>query len=81
MSGDALPLVFTRGERAVFHAVDPMVPAADLVETIALYFGFRDGCAIGELRWLGENGPVPLDPDRPVGEQVPPEAEIELGPA
>lgn len=80
MSPEGLPLVFSRGERAVCHAVDPSTPVSELPSLLALYFG--DGHTEGaRLVWRSEEGLRPLEPGRPIGEQVPADAEIELEPA
>lgn len=77
MSEGPLALVFTCGERAVCHLVDPAAPAGEVSERVALYFAPAIAPA-GALVWRAEGGPRPLDPARPIGEQVPAEAEIEI---
>lgn len=72
-----LPLVVVRGERAVFHLLDPAVLAGELPARLALYFEPLGQAAEG-LVWNAHDGPRPLDPDRGIGEQVPPEAEVEI---
>lgn len=77
MTEGSLPLVFTCGERAVCHLVDPAAPARDLEARVALYFAPAVVPA-GGLVWRSSDGARPLDPARPIGDQVPAEAEIEL---
>lgn len=77
MTPDGLPLVFCRGERAVCHAVDPATPVADLPAILALYFGSPPSDET-RLVWRSDDGPRALEPGRPIGDQVPAEAEIEL---
>lgn len=80
MTDDALSLVFARGERAVCHTVDPTVPAGEVPSLLAWYLGGTGGEPI-RLVWISDDGPRPLLPERPIGEQVPADAEIELEPA
>ena len=77
MGAATLPLVFVRGERAVFHLLDPAVPAGELPGRLALYFESLV-VASARLVWNSDDGPRPLDPGRGIGEQVPPEAEVEI---
>lgn len=77
MGAATLPLIVVRGERAVFHLLDPAMPAGELPGRLALYFEPR-GSAAAELVWISDDGPRPLDPGRGIGEQVPPEAEVEI---
>jgi hypothetical protein len=72
-----LPLIVVRGERAVFHLLDPAIPAGELPGRLALYFE-PAGLVPARLVWNSVDGPRPLDPGRGIGEQVPPEAEIEI---
>ena len=76
MTDGSLPLVFTCGERAVCHLVDPAAPARDLETRVALYFA--PAAVPAGLVWRSGDGARPLDPARPIGDQVPAEAEIEL---
>lgn len=77
MSDGHLPIVIARGERAVCHVVDPSVTAAEIPSLLALYLGGSANRA-SRLVWLSEEGPRPLVPELPIGEQVPADAEIEL---
>lgn len=79
MSEDPLSVVVTCGERAVCHAVDPRVPAGELVREIALYLG---PLAVPRTVpfWRTSEGSHPLDPTIPIGVQVPADAEIDLRP-
>ena len=77
MRDSSLSLVVTCGERAVCHAVDPAIPAGELVRELALYFSPSVPLA-AQLLWRSEGGPRPLDLGAPIGAQVPPEAEIDL---
>lgn len=77
MSAATLPLIVVRGERAVFHLLDPDVPAGELPGRLALYFEPLV-VAPSRLVWNSDDGPRPLDPGRGIGEQVPPEAEVEI---
>jgi hypothetical protein len=76
----SLPLVVTCGERAVCHAVDATLPAGELAGVLALYLGSGTPPP-SRLVWRSAEGPRALDPALPIGSQVPPDAEIELGPA
>ncbi|HET9581287.1 MAG TPA: hypothetical protein VFP76_00530 [Gemmatimonadota bacterium] len=77
MGAETLPLIFVRGERAVFHLLDPALPAGELPARLALYF--EPGAhAPARLVWNSSDGPRPLDPGRGIGDQVPPEAEVEI---
>lgn len=75
-----LPLVFTLGERAVAHAVDPATPAGELAGLLALYLGVVPDPPCG-LVCKSPDGERSLDPHLAIGEQVEPEAEIEVRPA
>ncbi|HWC06229.1 MAG TPA: hypothetical protein VG799_03160 [Gemmatimonadota bacterium] len=77
MGAATLPLIFVRGERAVFHVLDPALPAGELPGRLALYFE-PPGVSRARLVWNSDDGPRPLDPGRRIGEQVPPEAEVEI---
>ena len=77
MGAPTLPLIVVRGERAVFHLLDPAVLAGELPERLAVYFE-PAALALARLVWNSDDGPRPLDPGRGIGEQVPPEAEVEL---
>lgn len=77
MTEDPLPIVIGRGERAVCHVVDPSVTAAEIPSLLALYLG-GSADEPSRLVWRSEDGPRPLLPDLPIGEQVPADAEIEL---
>lgn len=79
MGASTLPLIVVRGERAVFHLLDPAVPAGEVAGHLALYFE-PAGLSPARLVWNSVDGPRPLDPGRGIGEQVPPEAEIEIRP-
>lgn len=72
-----IPLVIVEGERAVLHLVEASLPVAELPGRLALYLE-PGGVPGRRLVWISADGPRPLDPDRTVGEQVPPEAEIEI---
>lgn len=80
MSEATLSLLFTQGERAVAHAIDPETPVREIPQRLALYLGSDGGGRSLGVVWLSDTGPVALDPGRPVGEQVPAEAVIELRP-
>lgn len=80
MTGGSLPLVFAHGERAVCHAVDPGMPAHQLLSLMSLYLAPVPPQP-GALVWRSDEGVRPLDPARPIGEQVPADALIEIGPA
>lgn len=80
MTDGALSLVFARGERAVCHTIDPALPAGEVPGLLAWYLGGSDGEA-WRLVWISDRGPRRLVPERPIGEQVPADAEIELEPA
>ncbi|HUP00710.1 MAG TPA: hypothetical protein VM737_04215 [Gemmatimonadota bacterium] len=81
MSGSSLPLVFVMGERAVCHLVDASAPAGDLLAQLPLYLA-TGSMPTGGWVWSTPLGQRPLDPARPIGEQVPAEAWIEaVGPA
>lgn len=77
MGAATLPLIFVHGERAVFHLLDPSLPVGELPGRLALYF---EPAAVARARlvWNSDDGPRPLDPGRGIGEQVPPEAEVEI---
>ncbi|HUP20711.1 MAG TPA: hypothetical protein VM778_12260 [Gemmatimonadota bacterium] len=76
MRGGELPLVFTLGERAVAHSVDPAVPAGEVPGLLALYLG---GVVRGaEMVHLASAGERRLDPLVAIGAQVGPDDEIEL---
>lgn len=78
MSRDTIPLVFVRGERAVCHRVDPAEPAGELARAVALYFAPDPGPS-GPPIWLCDEGPMSLDPEIPIGHQVPADARITFG--
>lgn len=80
MTREAIQLVFVHGERAVCHAVDPAVPAGELERIVGLYFapGTVGG---GPPTWVADDGPRSLDPEVPIGRQVPAEAWIAFGTA
>lgn len=75
-----LPLVFTLGERAVAHAVDPATPAGELAGLLALYLGVDPPEPCG-LVCRREDGERALDPLLAIGDQVESDAEIEVRPA
>lgn len=79
MTDGALSLVFARGERAVCHTIDPTLPAGEIPALLAWYLGGA-GSGSWRLVWVSDEGPRPLAPERPIGEQVPEDAEIELEP-
>lgn len=79
MSEPTLAIVVTCGERAVCHAVDPALPAGELLSELALYLGPAPPPATVLVRCTDERA-VPLDPHAPIGVQVPAEAEIDLRP-
>ena len=75
MSEASLALVLTCGERTVCHLVEPSAPVGELRSLVALYFAPH---AVPEgplFARAGEEERV-LDPALPIGEQVPPDAEI-----
>ena len=72
-----LPLVFILGERAVAHAVDPATPAGELPGLLALYLGAAPGSSSSLVCRLPD-GERCLDPALAIGEQVEPDAEIDL---
>lgn len=80
MTGETLPLVFAYGERAVCHAVDPGMPARQLLSRISLYLA-PGPAPCGALVWRSDEGARLLDLARPIGEQVPADALIEIGSA
>lgn len=72
-----IPLVIIEGERAVLHLVEAALPVGELPARLALYF--EPGRARGtKLVWIAAEGPRALDPGRSIGEQVPPDAELEI---
>ena len=77
MIDSSISLVVTWRERAVCHAVDPTIPAGQLAQELALYFGPSPPIPT-RLVWRSAEGPRPLDPGIPIGSQVHPEAEIDL---
>lgn len=58
------------------HAVDPDLPAGELAAALRLYLG-PPGASAAPV-WRAAGGPKPLDPALPLGDQVPPEAEIDF---
>lgn len=72
-----LPLVFTHGERAVAHVVDPATPAGEIPGLLALYLG-TPAARSTALVWRAPHGETALDPGVAIGHQVAPEAEIDL---
>lgn len=60
-------------------AVDPALPAGDLVAVLSLYFAPEDVPA-GALIWELPGEDRELDPARPIGQQVPADALIRLTP-
>ncbi len=69
--------MIVEGERAVFHVVDAGLPVGELPARLGLYLQpGRDPA--DRLIWISPEGPRLLDPRRAVGEQIPPEAEIEI---
>lgn len=72
-----IPLVIVEGERALLHVVEATLPAGELPARLSLYFESAPPGA-RSLVWLGSDGPRVLDPDRAIGEQVPPDAELEI---
>ncbi len=58
------------------HAVDPSRPVRELAGELALYLA-PESVPPGPLVWASPVGPRLLDPDRPIGEQVPANATIE----
>lgn len=75
MGEAGLALILTCGERVVCHLVEPSAPAGQLRELVALYFAPHPVPA-GPLRAKAGVEEIVLDPALPIGEQVPPEAEI-----
>lgn len=78
MTSSPLPLVFVFGDRAVSHAVDPERSPTELVDELSLYLDTVDGAPLRRAVVRSAEGRRPLDPGRPIGEQVAPDAEIEL---
>lgn len=78
MRRDTIALVFVQGERAVCHAVDRAAPAGELARDVALYFA-PDLRPSGPPVWLCDEGDRPLDPEIPIGRQVPADARIAFG--
>ncbi len=76
MAEPSLAVIVTRGERAVCHTVDPGLPAGELAGALTLYLGAAPAAAV--LVWRSESGPRALDPSLPLGEQIPPDAEIDI---
>lgn len=75
MSETSLVLVLTCGERTVCHLVEPSAPVGQLRDLVALYFAphpVPDGPLCARAR--GEE--LVLDSALPIGEQLPPDAEI-----
>ncbi|MDX1661554.1 MAG: hypothetical protein R3326_07165 [Gemmatimonadota bacterium] len=79
MSPESLSLVFAHGERAVCHTIDPSLPAGEVPSLLTWYLGGSPGETV-RLVWISDEGPRTLAPDRPIGDQVPDDAEIELEP-
>jgi hypothetical protein len=76
VSGGELPLVFTLGERAVAHSVDPALPAGEVPVLLSLYLG---GAVRGaEMVHVAAAGERRLDPLLAIGAQVAPDDEIDL---
>jgi hypothetical protein len=75
VSDSALPLVVTCGERVICHLVEPGVLAGELPGLVELYFA-PHGIGGGPPRARSAGGELELDPARPIGEQVAPDAEI-----
>lgn len=69
--------MIVEGERAVFHLVDAGLPAGELPARLGLYLEPHRAPA-DRLIWISPQGPRLLDPRRTIGEQIPPEAEIEI---
>lgn len=75
MSDSALPLVVTCGERVICHLVEPGALAGELPGLVELYFA-PHGIGGGPPRARSAGGELVLDPARPIGEQIAPDAEI-----
>jgi len=77
VSEATLALVLTCGERVVCHLIDPTALARELPALVELYFA-PEAVADGPLRARAGGAEIELDPGRPIGEQVSPDAEILL---
>jgi hypothetical protein len=77
VSEASLSLLLTNGERVVCHLVEPSTPAGELSALVDLYFAPHP-VASGPLRARAGDLEIRLDPALPIGEQVPPDAEIHL---
>ncbi len=75
MSDAKLALVLACGERMVCHLVEPSALAGELPGLVELYFAPGD-VAVGPLRARSAGIDIELDPALPIGDQVPPDAEI-----
>jgi len=70
-----MPLVLACGERTVCHLVEPSALAGELPALVELYFA-PAAMTAGPLRARSAGAEFELDPLRPIGDQVPPDAEI-----
>jgi len=75
VSEASLTLVLTCGERVVCHLVEPSAPAGELPALVGLYFAPHT-VPSGPLRVRAGEEEIVLDPALPIGQQVPPDAEI-----
>lgn len=75
MSEASLALVLTCGERVVCHLIEPSALASELPALVELYFA-PQAVTPGPLRARSAGEEIELDPGLPIGEQVPPDAEI-----
>lgn len=75
MSDASLALVLTCGERVVCHLIQPTALAGELPALVELYFA-PHAVAAGPLRARASGAEIELDPALPIGDQVPPDAEI-----
>lgn len=75
MSDAKLALVLACGERTVCHLVEPSALAGELPGLVELYFA-PGSVAAGPLRARTAGVEIELDPALPIGDQLPPDAEI-----
>lgn len=75
MRESSLALVLACGERVVCHLVEPSALAGELPALVELYFA-PHAVASGPLRARSPEAEIELDPRLPIGDQVPPDAEI-----
>ena len=70
-----MALVLALGERMVCHLVEPSALPGELPALVELYFA-PAAVTAGPLRARSGGAEIELDPLRPIGDQVPPDAEI-----